>query len=236
MCILNIENLFECVIKEKVNRFVVKVKKNEGTYLVHNANTGRLEELLIKGRKALCKPLKNPSKTSFRLFAVEMDGGYAVIDTSLQEAAFEKAVEKGAISYLRGCNVVRRNLRIGNSTFDFLLDCGEKRIVVETKSAVLKSEDGFGMYPDCPTKRGRRHIRELMKLAKEGYHTLLLFIVAFPDAKGFKPYKKGDPELYKLLKVSIPDNMMVKSIGIDFDVKSSCVRIYSDDLKVVLQP
>ncbi len=236
MCVLNIKNFFQCIIEEKVNRFVVKVRKNKGTYLAHNTNTGRLEGLLIKGRKALCKPLKNPSKTSFRLFAVEMDGGYAVIDTTLQEATFKKAVEKEAISYLKGCSLIKRSPRIGNSTFDFLLDCGGKRIIVETKSAVLRSEDGFGMYPDCPTERGRRHIRELIKLAREGYTTLLLFIVAFPNAKGFKPYKKGDPELYELLKGFIPDKMMVKSIGIDFDVKSSCVRLYSDDLKVVLQP
>lgn len=49
-----------------------------------------------------------------------------------------------------------------------------KNIFVEIKSAVLRV-DKASAYPDCPPERGRRHIKELPNLAKDGKGALIIF-------------------------------------------------------------
>ncbi len=90
----------ECRILRRVNRFVVEVEAGGEQVLAHNTNTGRLLDVLVPGRLGLCRPLEKPGKTRYRLFAVEYAGGFAVIDTRLQEEAFARAVELGLIPWL----------------------------------------------------------------------------------------------------------------------------------------
>ncbi len=64
---------------------------------------------------------------------------------------------------------------------------------MESKSAVYFGY--YTMYPDCPTERGRRHIKLLQELKQKGHRSIFTFIAAHPDAKAFKPDVKGDIDL-----------------------------------------
>ena len=37
--------------------------------------------------------------------------------------------------------------------------------------------DGVGYFPDAPTERGVKHIRELIKAKEAGYHSILAFVI-----------------------------------------------------------
>jgi len=73
-------------------------------------------------------------------------------------------------------------------------------LYLEIKSAVLRGNKVYAMYPDCPSVRGRRHIREIIDYVKRGGLGGLLFIVALPYATAFRSHSEGDPEISKLLK------------------------------------
>jgi sugar fermentation stimulation protein A len=101
---------------------------------------------------------------------------YSIIDTQLQMKCFEIALEKGYISWLfcpkslcqvRNCphraKILKRNFRINHSLIDYLIQHKNKKYLLEIKSAVMKYKN-FAMYPDCPSIRGQKHIKDLIDI------------------------------------------------------------------------
>ncbi|MBP1912886.1 DNA/RNA nuclease SfsA [Thermococcus stetteri] len=209
-------NLVPCRFIERLNRFVALVKVNGETRKALVTNTGRLEEFMISGRKAFCVP-KEGGKTDFVLVAFEdRNGKGAVIDTRTQARAFERAVELGLVPWLSGCSIKRKEVKVGSSRLDYLFECPDGEVYAEMKSAVLRSGDGreYAMYPDCPSVRGRKHIRELIELSKVGKRTMIFFIGAMPGVKRFRPYEKGDPEIARLLREARKSGVGIHALSI----------------------
>jgi len=206
-------NVVPCKFVERLNRFVALVEVNGEIRRALLTNTGRLEEFLIPGRKAFCTP-KSGGKTDFVLIAFEdLEGKGAIVDTRTQAKAFERAVELGLVPWLKDCSIKRREVRVGNSRLDYLFECPGGELYGEMKSAVLR--DGrYAMYPDCPTLRGRRHVRELIELAKAGKGAIIFFIGAMPGVEKFRPYEKGDFELARLLREAKKAGVRIEGLSI----------------------
>ncbi|MEB3772116.1 MAG: DNA/RNA nuclease SfsA [Desulfurococcales archaeon] len=236
--LLELDGITPCIVKHKVNRFVVEAELQgykDRMVKAHNTNTGRLLDIIYPGSFLYCVKRRNPGKTEYSIIGSKVYGG-SLINTRLQEMAFIKAVELKLIPWLKDCILSRTQPVVGDSKFDLELDCRGEPLFLELKSAVLRGSRGEAMYPDCPTLRGRRHIQELSKLSGSGLRTAIVFIAAFPGAVYFTPYDEGDPEIRKLLLGAIKQGVMIKSIGICLDVDGTKgkVRIYNTDLPVIL--
>jgi len=231
--VLTVENVRECQVIERLNRFVVRAKIAGKQHPLHINNTGRLEEFLVRGRNAFCFMTESTEKTEGRLFAVEDMGLGALIDTQIQMAAFERLVEKGRIPWLKGCTIQKRNPRLGSSVLDYLLLCEKKAVFVEVKSAVLRV-GSFATYPDCPTTRGQRHVQELTQYSKKGGDAAIVFMSALPGVSAFKPNKAGDPLLKDYLRDAFEQGVNIKAAGLFFDPKDNQVHLFNPDLPVVL--
>lgn len=230
--ILHVGKVFECEVVERVNRFVVNVKVGKKCHKAWINNTGRLQEFLVKGRKGFCMK-KEKGKTAYRLFSIKDGKLGAVIDTQLQMRAFEKCLEMNFIPWLDGCKMIKRNAKLRECLIDYLLDCDGKKIYLEVKSAVLK-EKKYAMYPDCPSARGRKHLKELMNYSKNG-EAMILFIAALPGIKAFKPNKNADEKLYDLLLESHQRGVKIKAMNIYYNQFDSFIYLSNPDLRVNLQ-
>ncbi len=226
--LLNVGKTLSCTIIRRVNRFVVEVVAERRTGRAYITNTGRLEEYLREGRKGFCLP--GGKKTDYRLFAIEEMGKGVLIDTGMQMKAFERAVK--FIPWLHTCKLVKRNVRVGRSLVDYLFCCKDGPFYLEVKSAVLRGNSYYAMYPDCPTERGRKHIKELMRLAISGTKAGIVFIAALPNIKKFKPYSKGDPEISRLLGNALKIGVTVRAIGMYYEPQDGSIMLYSSDLPV----
>lgn len=215
--------LVECRIIERINRFTVKIIVDGAAEMAHLTNTGRLYDILVRDRRCLAKEISS-KKLRYRLIAVEDAGGYSVIDTLTQNRFFEHAINNDMVPFLRECRVIRRNPRINTSRLDFKLRCRKNHIVyIETKSAVLRGTDNAAMYPDCPSLRGRRHLREIIELNKQGTEAHVVFIAAMPHPRCFKPYTKGDPELARLIGVAVKEHVPVEATSFYMDKNGSII-------------
>jgi len=231
--ILRVEEPSECLIIERVNRFVVKVLANCKPQRAYIHNTGRLLDYLVQGRKGFCTKTEKTEKTNCRLFSVKDNGLGAVIDTQLQMKVFEKALEAQHIPWIRGYKILRRNAELKGSLIDYLLERDEKRAYLEVKSAVLR-EGEYAMYPDCPSARGRGHIKDLTDHVKKGGQGVVLFIAALPRVKTFKPNGSADPEIYELLREAHENGVDIKSIGMYYNPDDSFLYLFSAELGVNL--
>ncbi|MDP3879458.1 MAG: DNA/RNA nuclease SfsA, partial [Dehalococcoidales bacterium] len=145
---------------------------------------------------------------------------------------FEKALEMRLIPWLDDCRSFRRNARLGDSVIDYLLEGDGEQVYLEVKSAVLR-QGHYAMYPDCPSARGRRHIRELTQHVSEGGRAIILFIAALPGVTAFKPNQSGDPELCDLLAEARKAGVELRSIGMYYHPEDSYLYLSSPDLRVV---
>ncbi|NJF25515.1 DNA/RNA nuclease SfsA [Thermococcus sp. Bubb.Bath] len=226
-------NIVPCTFIERLNRFVALVEVNGETRKALITNTGRLEEFMVKGRRAFCTS-KGGGKTDFVLVAFEEPGGKgAIIDTRTQARAFERAVGLGLVPWLKDCSIKRKEITVGKSRLDYLFECPSGEIYAEMKSAVLRSgERGeYAMYPDCPSVRGQKHIRELIGLSKAGEGAMIFFIGAMPGVEKFKPYAKGDPEIAKLLKEAKKVGVEIHALSIAL-LPSGEITLESPELEI----
>ncbi len=213
--LVKVDGLVRCVVRRRLNRFTVQVEIKGELYKAHITNTGRLQEFIKSGNRGVLVPI-NGAKLLYRLIGVKKRNYYALIDTRLQNSAFEIMIDKGLIPWLRGFKLVKRNPRVGDSLLDFMLvDENGEKVFIETKSAVLEGNNGEAMYPDCPTERGRRHILRIIEMRKKGINAMIVFISGLRDALCFKPYDKGDPMIPELLReLYILDSSSIRAISI----------------------
>lgn len=183
---------------ERLNRFVALVELADGTRAqVHVASSGRMTELLVPGVAAeITYDPKPDRKTAGLLTMVQSGATWVSVDTALPGKILRQSIcELPPFAAYTG---VRPEYKYGESRIDFLLTGeGLPPCLVEVKSvtSVLADADGarVARFPDAPTDRGAKHLRELVKATGEGYRAAALFMIQRDDAEAFGPWDEIDP-------------------------------------------
>jgi len=81
----------------------------------------------------------------------------------------------------------KREVTHGNSRFDFCITGGDGACAyLEVKGCTLERE-GVAYFPDAPTERGVKHLRELTALARGGCPAYVLFVVQMKGVTAMCP-------------------------------------------------
>lgn len=192
----------EAIFLNRENRFIAMVEKNGERIRVHVPNTGRCRELFVPGAKVLLEGA-DPSrkrKTPYSLVTVYKGENPINIDS---QAPNQLAAEYFEVApYLKGFGKItsyEREVKHGDSRFDFYLKGTEGEGFLEVKGVTLE-EDGLAKFPDAPTVRGAKHIRELGDMAAEGKCCGVLFVVQMKGIWGFTPNEETDPDFTQALR------------------------------------
>ena len=96
----------------------------------------------------------------------------------------------------QGLSRVVPEYRYGASRIDFYLERdvagATERMLMEVKGCTLV-RDGVGLFPDAPTARGTRHLRELMGAVGEGYRALIAFVAQTDGVREVRANEGLDP-------------------------------------------
>ncbi|MBQ1965168.1 MAG: DNA/RNA nuclease SfsA [Clostridia bacterium] len=172
------------------NRFVAHVELDGREETVHVKNTGRCKELLIPGGTVYLERSDNPArKTKYDLVTVEkIRPGKPPLTVNMDsQAANEIAAEwlKKGVLFSPQAEILRE-VRYKNSRFDFLIRDGDIKAFVEVKGVTLE-HDGIARFPDAPTERGVKHLRELTESRTDGYQAYVLFIIQMKEITALTP-------------------------------------------------
>jgi sugar fermentation stimulation protein A len=186
------------------NRFLVLARvEGRGSVRVASRDPGRLRELLVPGVDLLVSPSSDPRrKTGYTMVLVRHLGRWVSVIPALANSVFESALARGAVEGLAGARVLRREVSLGSSRFDFLLFHRRRRVLAEVKSATLVM-GGRALFPDAPTARGARHLVELTRLHRRGQSALVVFLVQRSDAESLSPHAERDPRFADALSGAI---------------------------------
>ncbi|WP_407379918.1 DNA/RNA nuclease SfsA [Methanobrevibacter sp.] len=191
------------IFKKRPNRFIAEVEVDGEIQIAHVPNTGRCRELLVEDAVVWLKPSDNPKrKTKYSLHFVENRGHLVSIYSQQANEIVYDAIVSGKIKELSGYDYHQREKTIGNSRIDIYLAnevddcCGmsflEEPCFVEVKGVTLVV-GREARFPDAPTERGTKHLKELIKLKKDGFRTVVFFLIQHPLGESFAPNWENDP-------------------------------------------
>lgn len=179
------------------NRFVALVELEGEAQPVHVKNTGRCRELLTPGAKVWCLSRDTSGrKTKYDLIAVQKGSLLINMDSQAPNAAAGEWLAAGGLGAIED---LRRETVFGDSRFDFSFTREGKPCFLEVKGVTLE-EDGCCAFPDAPTERGTKHLRGLIRCARQGYGAYVLFVVQLSPAVCLRPNDETDPAFGQALR------------------------------------
>ncbi len=189
---------------KRLNRFEGIVEIDEREELVHIPNTGRCRELLVMGAIVILEIRESKTrKTPYELIMVYKGDRLISIDSQAPNRIVEEAVKAGLTKEIGDYEYVKREVFYQSSRFDLFLKKNEQSgkgdsCYIEVKGVTLEV-DGTAMFPDAPTERGARHVRELADAHQEGYRAVIVFLIQMGNVREFKPNTPMDKEFGEAL-------------------------------------
>ena len=183
------DNVTKAVFVNRPNRFIAEVDIDGRRETVHVKNTGRCKELLLPGSEVwLTAPGTQDRKTKYDLIAVRKNNG---ILFNIDSQAPNMVVKEWLLS--QDYDVVVPEYTYGDSRIDFYMERGNDKFLMEVKGCTLEI-GGVGFFPDAPTERGVKHIRELIRAKKAGCHAILAFVIQMDGVSEVRANVDTHPE------------------------------------------
>ncbi len=212
------------IFKDRPNRFIAHVYVDDILETVHVKNTGRCKELLIPGAKVILEKSDNPSrKTQYDLIAVYKEGlGLINMDSQAPNKVVYEWLQQE--EYFKNMTYIKPECTYGESRMDFYFEYGGRKAFMEVKGVTLEV-DGVGYFPDAPTERGIKHLRELEKAVSEGYEAYLAFVIQMPGVEKVLSNAKMHKEFAKAYKEAVQAG--VKVLHLQTKIQEDAMRISS---------
>jgi hypothetical protein len=106
---------------------------------------------------------------------------------------------------------------------------------VSLRDRVTNESEGFtphtALFPDAPTQRGARHIRELAELAKSGRQAAVIFCVSRPDAEAVSPFRSRDPQFAQAVEEAAQAGVVFRAVRFRYTLDGA---IFHGPIPVVL--
>lgn len=185
------------VFLRRPNRFIAHIEIDGKEEVCHVKNTGRCRELLPQGAKVWCLDAASSTrKTRFDLIAVQKGDRLINMDSQAPNAAVKEWLLAGGLGKIED---LRPETKWGDSRFDFSFRKDGKMCFLEVKGVTLE-DGGICAFPDAPTERGAKHLRELAELKKEGYGAYVLFVIQMEGVWYLHPNDATDPAFGRALR------------------------------------
>ena len=203
--VINIKTDATAVFRSRPNRFlgIVDILSPAGYRSngieAHIQDPGRLKELLFNGNRVLLKKAEsNTRRTGWSLIAAEYDNKWILVNSNYHWAISNWLISNQYVAPFKNIKAITPEVRLGNSRLDYHLETRNgKSIWVEVKGCTLVI-DGVALFPDAPTTRGSKHLKELIGARKNGMGAAAIILVLRDDAKCFLPNEKTDPDFTRL--------------------------------------
>ena len=196
---------------KRYKRFFVDVKLGDEILTAHLANTGTMKSCTGEYWETLLSFHDSPTrKLKYSVELIHNGQTYIGINTSRTNKLAIEAINNQVIAELSGYEILKPEVKIGESRIDILLQSSSKPdCFVEVKSVTLKDDYGDCTFPDAVTERGLKHLKELTQIKANGLRAVLLFVVQREDCKNFNFHQTIDPEYEKGLREAVDSGVEV---------------------------
>ena len=207
--------LIKAKLIQRYKRFLADVQLSSGdTITIHTANTGSMMGCSDPGSIVWISDsnnLKRKCRYSWELTQT-FNNKLIGINTHLANVLVKEAISNGVIKELQGYDKICFEVPYGNenSRIDILLENvnSEKKCYIEVKNVTAVVDD-IAIFPDAVSKRGTKHLRELVGVASKNDRAVLCFCVQREDATSVRPADEIDPVYGKTLRYAMNNGVEV---------------------------
>ncbi|MEM2524559.1 MAG: DNA/RNA nuclease SfsA [Candidatus Methanomethylicaceae archaeon] len=200
--------IFEGEFLERLNRFTVVIKYFDKKIIAHLHDTGRLEELLIPKRRILFRKVHGKKrKTEFDVLAIKSNSSWVITDSRMPNIIVKKLIENNTLKY----EILKENVRFGNSLIDFMLKNEKNTYIVEVKGCTL-CKNGIALFPDAPTIRGSKQLLNMLNNCN--FKPMIIFVVMREDAQKISINYEIDKKFYEIIKFGISKNLIIRAFKV----------------------
>ena len=219
---MNYENMIPGIFQARPNRFIAHVEIDGQVQVCHVKNTGRCKELLPQGAQVWCQEFDSQTrKTKYDLITVKKGERLINMDSQAPNKAAGEWLAAGGLGEIEN---LKPETTFGNSRFDFSFEKDGKLCFLEVKGVTLEN-DGVCAFPDAPTERGVKHLKELTALKKQGYGAYVLFVIQMADVKYLHPNDQTDPAFGKALREAQKAGVQVMAMDCAVTEDSMNIRL-----------
>ncbi|MBT5376803.1 MAG: DNA/RNA nuclease SfsA [Nitrospinaceae bacterium] len=187
------KHIVEGIFLERPNRYLARVEVEGKEVAVHVPDPGRLPGLMVSGRRVQLIYQPGPKrKTDYTLVLVRHGSIWVSTFPAFANTLIRDALMTQSLPFMQGYSDFASEVKMGRSRFDFRLGFPSNPAYVEVKSVSLV-EKGQGRFPDAPTERGVKHVKELIALRAEGYRAAVVFVSQRPDTLSITSNDDIDP-------------------------------------------
>ncbi|MGA1820053.1 MAG: DNA/RNA nuclease SfsA [Thermoplasmatota archaeon] len=201
------------------NRFLALVELDEmdlGPVEAHVHDPGRLREVLVPGNEVLLRKADSSTrKTGWDVIAGKVGDTWVLINSTFHRPISLAALMDDEILPLGKLSSLRPEVKFGNSRLDYLaVDENGRELYIEVKGCSL-TRDGIALFPDAPTSRGTRHVRELIEVVKTGKRAGMILLVLGPRAECFMPNSETDPDFAIAFREALDIGVEIRPLGFE---------------------
>ena len=137
-------------------------------------------------------------------------------------------------TYFPKLKILKPEYTLGDSRFDFYAEYEDNdgqhhKSLIEVKGCTLE-KDGVALFPDAPTIRGLKHVRELTAFSQNGdYECMVLIIVQMKSCRYFTPNRETHADFADALKEAKAAG--VKIIAVECEVTPDSL-LAKDEIEV----
>jgi len=200
-------------LQRRYKRFLADVilDVNGEEVTAHCPNSGRMTGCVGENWPAMVSQSDNPKrKLKYTLEMTNNGATWIVTNTNNANTLACEGIESGLVEELDGYETYTREVKYGqNSRIDILAESGNKKCYIEVKSVTMINDEGLYCFPDSPTVRGQKHLRELVDMVKDGHRAVMFYMILREDGAGFTPASDIDPKYAELLKWAVQNGVEV---------------------------
>lgn len=186
--------IVEGIFLNRPNRFIANVIIEGKREIAHVKNTGRCKEILIEGTKVFLEKSNNPNrKTKYSVISALKGDTLINIDSQVPNTVIYESINNGKIHNFKDITFLKREVKYNDSRFDLYFETKKKKGFIEIKGVTLEV-NGLSMFPDAPTTRGTKHVKEMIQAVQEGYCGFIFFLIQIDHINKFTPNKIMDKD------------------------------------------
>jgi len=223
-------SLQKATLLKRYKRFLADILLQNGSETtIHVANTGAMTGCAEPGDTVWYSTSDNPKRKypySWELTHTQK-GDFICVNTLTANKVVQEALEAGLIPELNGFSKLQPEVKYGqeNSRIDFKLEYEKQPdCFVEVKSVTLLGGNAQGLFPDAVTKRGQKHLKELITVHKQGQQAVLLFLVMHTGIEKVTAAQHIDPVYSQLLTQANAAGVTVLVYNCDISEKSITIN------------
>tara|TARA_B100000686_G_C16516615_1_gene824955 strand:+ start:222 stop:911 length:690 start_codon:yes stop_codon:yes gene_type:complete len=195
-------DIVDGIFLERPNRYLARVIIEGEEVLAHVPDPGRLPGLMLPERKVrLIHQPRLKRKTDYTLVLVRHGSIWVSTFPVFANNLIQEALLKRSLPFLKGYSDFASEVKVKNSRFDFRLRFKMSPAFLEVKSVSLV-ENGQGRFPDAPTERGVKHLKELIEFCSEGNRAAVIFVSQRSDTQSITCNDKVDSVFGEWLRKS----------------------------------